>query len=97
MSSFNLFEMFGIPEEEPAKQKNTKSKGAEKKDKDKSKKNDSVVVHEPMVLSDEIEIFDEEGQLASAPETGDVSGLWMTISGISAGFMAMINRKRKAK
>jgi len=43
----------------------------------------------------ETEILDEEVPLAAAPETGDISGLWVALSGISAAGMVLLGRKRK--
>ena len=40
-------------------------------------------------------ILDEEVPLADAPLTGDLSGIWAVISGLSLGGMALLNRKRK--
>lgn len=43
----------------------------------------------------EIEIPDEEVPLGAAPETGDISGLWIALSGISAAGMLLLSRKRR--
>ena len=43
----------------------------------------------------EIEIPDEEVPLAAVPKTGDMSGLWNILSGISAAGMFLLGRKRK--
>jgi len=40
-------------------------------------------------------ITDEKVPLAKAPKTGDLSGIWAVISGISLGGMALLNAKRK--
>ena len=64
---------------------------------------------EPVVLNDnfpvddgfdtdfafEVEIPDEEVPLAAAPKTGDISGLWSILSGISAAGMFLLGRKRR--
>ena len=42
-----------------------------------------------------VSIFDELIPLAKAPKTGDLSGIWIAISGLSLGGMALLNRKRK--
>lgn len=42
-----------------------------------------------------ITILDEEVPLAKAPKTGDLSGIWLAISGLSLGGVALLNRKRK--
>ena len=43
----------------------------------------------------EIEIPDEEVPLAAAPKTGDISALWMALSGLSASGFFFLGRKRK--
>jgi LPXTG-motif cell wall-anchored protein len=40
-------------------------------------------------------ITDEAVPLAKAPKTGDLSGIWAVISGLSLGGAALLNRKRK--
>lgn len=40
-------------------------------------------------------IEDEKVPLAKAPKTGDLSGIWAVISGLSLGGAALLNRKRK--
>lgn len=49
----------------------------------------------PLDLDDETEIPDEEVPLAAAPKTGDISLLWVALSGLSAGGLVMLNRKRE--
>ena len=52
---------------------------------------------EPVVMEDEpsVIIVDEPVPLAKAPKTGDLSGLWALLSGMSLGGMGLLNRKRK--
>ena len=55
---------------------------------------------EPAVVDDgdldaELEIPDEEVPLAKAPVTGDISVLWLALSGLSGSGMLLLNRKRK--
>lgn len=52
---------------------------------------------EPVVMEDEpsVIIADEPVPLAKAPKTGDLSGLWALLSGMSLGGMGLLNRKRK--
>ena len=51
---------------------------------------------EPTPINEgEVEILDEEVPLAAAPKTGDLSGLWAAISGLSLGGITFLNRKRK--
>lgn len=42
-----------------------------------------------------ITILDEEVPLAKAPKTGDLSGIWLAISGLSLGGVVLLNHKRK--
>ena len=49
----------------------------------------------PTVVDGEIEIPDEEVPLAAAPKTGDISALWMALSGLSASGFFFLGRKRK--
>lgn len=49
----------------------------------------------PMAQNDEIEIPDEDVPLAEAPKTGDISILWIALSGISAGGMILLGKKRE--
>lgn len=42
-----------------------------------------------------VKIIDELVPLAKAPKTGDLSSLWIAISGLSLGGMALLNAKRK--
>ena len=46
-------------------------------------------------LDAELEILDEEVPLAKAPVTGDISALWLALSGLSGSGMLLLNRKRK--
>ncbi len=48
-----------------------------------------------IIDEDETEIIDEEVPLAAAPKTGDISGLWIVLSGFSAAGMFLLGRKRK--
>ena len=48
-----------------------------------------------VLYEDEIEIPDEDVPLADAPKTGDISGLWVALSSISAAGMFLVGRKRK--
>ena len=50
---------------------------------------------EPAAQADEIEIIDEDVPLASAPKTGDISNLWIALSGISAAGVILLGRKRE--
>ena len=43
------------------------------------------------------DVPDEAVPLAKAPVTGDISGLWLALSGLSGGGMLLNNRKRKKK
>lgn len=49
-----------------------------------------VPSHEPST-----QIPEKKVPLANAPKTGDLSGVWAMISGLSLGGIAMLNRKRK--
>lgn len=49
----------------------------------------------PVAQDDEIEIPDEEVPLASAPKTGDISLVWIALSGLSAGGMIVLGKKRE--
>ena len=49
----------------------------------------------PAVINEEIDIFDEDVPLADAPKTGDISALWIAISGISAAGMIILGKKRE--
>jgi len=42
-----------------------------------------------------IEIFDEDTPLADVPRTGDISGLWILLSSLSAGGLILLNRKKE--
>jgi len=42
-----------------------------------------------------IVIPEEPVPLADVPVTGDISGLWMAMSGLSAGLLAMLNKKKR--
>lgn len=46
-------------------------------------------------LKKQMTIPDPKVPLAKAPKTGDLSGIWAAISGLSLGGMALLNRKRK--
>ena len=46
-------------------------------------------------LKKTLTIFDEQVPLAKAPKTGDLSGIWIAISGLSLGGIALLNAKRK--
>ena len=46
-------------------------------------------------LRNRMVITDEAVPLAKAPKTGDLSGIWAVISGLSLGGAALLNRKRK--
>jgi LPXTG-motif cell wall-anchored protein len=72
---------------------------------------DPIVIPEaptPVVIDDEgpafggnqnlkktVKIIDEKVPLAKAPNTGDLSGIWAVISGLSLGGISLLNRKRK--
>lgn len=51
----------------------------------------------PDPLSDDglIDIIDEDVPLADVPKTGDLSTLWMALSGLSAGGLLLLNRKKE--
>ena len=49
---------------------------------------------EPAAQDEEIEIPDEDVPLASAPKTGDISALWIALSGISAAGMILLGKKK---
>ena len=53
------------------------------------------VVVRKVALKNKMIIEDEKIPLAKAPKTGDLSGIWAVISGLSLGGMTMLNRKRK--
>ena len=46
-------------------------------------------------LKKTVKIVDEKVPLAKAPKTGDLSGIWAVISGLSLGGISLLNRKRK--
>lgn len=46
-------------------------------------------------LKKTVKIVDEKVPLAKAPKTGDLSGIWAVISGMSLGGISLLNRKRK--
>lgn len=46
-------------------------------------------------LKKTVKIVDEKVPLAKAPNTGDLSGLWAVISGLSLGGITLLNKKRK--
>jgi LPXTG-motif cell wall-anchored protein len=46
-------------------------------------------------LQQKMTITDQPVPLAKAPKTGDLSGIWAVISGLSLGGAALLNRKRK--
>lgn len=46
-------------------------------------------------LKKTVKIVDEKVPLAKAPNTGDLSGIWAVISGLSLGGITLLNRKRK--
>ena len=48
-----------------------------------------------VVQGGEIDIFDEEVPLADVPRTGDVSALWLALSGLASGGLVLLGRKRK--
>ena len=50
---------------------------------------------EPQAQNDEIEIPDEEVPLASAPKTGDISMIWVALSGVSAAGMILLGKKKE--
>ena len=52
-------------------------------------------VDPPAVTDGEIEIPDEEVPLAAVPKTGDISALWMALSGLSASGFFFLGKKRK--
>lgn len=52
-------------------------------------------VNKPVAQDDEIEILDEEVPLASAPKTGDISLIWIALSGLSAGGMIVLGKKHE--
>lgn len=43
----------------------------------------------------EVTISGKQVPMAQAPKTGDLSALWLAVSGLSLGGMALLNRKRK--
>ena len=49
----------------------------------------------PAVINEEIDIFDEDVPLADAPKTGDISALWIAVSGICAAGMVVLGKKRE--
>ena len=49
----------------------------------------------PVVVNSEIEISDEDVPLASAPKTGDISTLWIALSGVSAAGMILLGKKKE--
>ena len=55
----------------------------------------AAVVNDGDLDADEVEIPDEEVPLADAPVTGDISALWLALSGLSGSGMLLLNRKRK--
>ena len=46
-------------------------------------------------LKKTVKIVDEKIPLAKAPQTGDLSGIWAVISGLSLGGISLLNKKRK--
>lgn len=52
--------------------------------------NDEFPIDEP-----ELEILDEEVPLADVPKTGDISLIWAICSGLSAGGLFLLNRKKE--
>ena len=48
-----------------------------------------------IALKNKLVIEDEKIPLAKAPKTGDLSGIWAVISGLSLGGVTLLNRKRK--
>lgn len=51
---------------------------------------DDFPINEP-----ELEIPDEEVPLADVPKTGDISLIWAILSGLSAGGLVLLNRKKE--
>lgn len=54
-----------------------------------------LVILDENDIDNGVTILDEEVPLAKAPKTGDISLLWVALSSLSAGGLAMLNRKRK--
>lgn len=53
---------------------------------------------QPMMVNDfggEIDIFDEDVPLADVPQTGDISAIWIALSGASAAGMFVLGKKRE--
>ena len=50
---------------------------------------------DPAGQNDEVEIPDEDVPMGSAPKTGDISTLWIALSGISAAGMIVLGKKRE--
>ena len=55
---------------------------------------EASVVEETQEVAEE-ELFEEEVPMTEIPKTGDPMGLWMTLSGVSAAGLFLLNKKRE--